>query len=251
MIFKSIILLASIFFCVSTAYPGTPDLYLVYVRGKVVNAETDEPVAYAHVINPRSHGGTTTNADGIFNLQMLTEDTLIIKAVGFVDESFFISEFPPKNLYEIKMKPVRYLLKEVTVSDKDQMRQRLGLPEPKRLDVPVELRGDAYNEKPPWYAALLSPLSFVQYHTSTSEKKKRDTREIMKSDEQWQVFSRYHNLEAIERLTGLTGDKADHFMLYCNMHNMLPHTAGKMEVDFQIMDLFFKYQKEMQSKTED
>ncbi|MBN2805475.1 MAG: carboxypeptidase-like regulatory domain-containing protein, partial [Prolixibacteraceae bacterium] len=55
----------------------TPELYFVNIRGKVTSAENGEPVPYAHVINPRVHGGTTTNADGYFSISLFTEDTLI------------------------------------------------------------------------------------------------------------------------------------------------------------------------------
>ncbi len=228
------------------SYGNTPDLYLVYVRGKVSNIENGEPIPNAHVINSRSRSGTTTNADGVFTLQMLTDDTLTIRVVGFVEEDFFINEFPPKNLYEISMKPVRYLLDEVEVSDTWGGKSGLGLPEAKPLNVPVELRGSAFHEDPPWYAAILSPIAYLQYHTSSSEKEKRTARNIILNEEQWKVFSRYHNLETIEKITGLWGDAADKFMLYCNMHNQLPYNAPQMEIEYQIRALYEQYKIEQE-----
>lgn len=225
-----------------------PDLYVVYIRGKVTEAETGEPVAYAHVINPNSHAGTTTNADGYFSIRMLTEDTLIVRAVGYVDAKLFIEEFPPKSLYEVVMKPVRYLINEVTVTEELNMRRKLGLPDSEPLDIPVELRGDAFNERPPWYAALLSPLSYAQYFTSKKEKQKRETIVAIKNNEEWLQFSTYQNLENIYRLTGLSGPEADNFMLYCNINNRLPWFASQMEIEFQIMDFFFKYKREQAEK---
>lgn len=226
------------------------DLYIVNIRGKVTGAEDGEPIPYAHVINPREHGGTTTNADGIFSLRMFTEDTLIIRAVGFVDQKFFIQEFPPKDLYEIVLKPIRYLINEVTVSEKLNMREHLGLPDAKPLDIPIELRGDAFNEKPPWFAAFVSPLSFLQYHLSDREKEKREVLKTIKNDKEWLMFSGYYNLENIKRLTGLHGDEADKFMIYCNLHNQLPYFASQMQIEFQILDFYFKYKKEQKDKAE-
>jgi hypothetical protein len=220
----------------------------VYIKGKIIDTESNEPIPYAHIINPRSHGGTTSNADGMFTLQIFTEDTLIIKAVGYVEQRFWIEEFPPKNLYEIAMKPVRYLLNEVTVTDSLNLRKQLGLPEAKSLDIPIELRGASYNEKPKWFSALVNPIAFLHYHTSKDEKRKRESLSIIKQDKQWEMFARYNNLETIKRLTGLTGNEADNFLIYINIHNRLPYYASQMEVEFQIMDLFFKYKKENQKK---
>lgn len=241
---KSIIIFTLFILLGNISYAQVPDLYMVNIRGLVTSADNNEPVPYAHVINARVHGGTTTNADGRFSITMLTEDTLIIRAVGFVDQKLTINEFPPKNLYEIVMKPVRYLLNEVTVTGENQLGRKLGLPEAKPLNIPKELRGAAFNEKPPWYAALVSPLSFLQYHLGTEEKHKREILNTIHNNEEWMLFSRYFNLEAIKKLTGLEGKEADQFMVYCNLHNRLPYFAGQMEIEFQIMDLFFKFKKE-------
>jgi hypothetical protein len=238
----------SLLFCCQLVFINAqvPDLYMVNIRGRLTNVETGEPIPYAHIINPRVHGGTTSNDDGYFSLQILTEDTLTIRAIGFVDEKFFVTEFPPKKLYVVSMKPVKFLLKEVTVTEDLNMRKKLGLPDAEPLNIPIELRGDGFNKKPPWYVAFLSPLSFAQYHLSGNEKEKRETLKAIQNNEEWLKFSTFHNLETIQRLTGLNDEEADRFMLYCNIHNRLPYFASQMEIEFQIMDLFFKYKKEQE-----
>lgn len=226
------------------------ELYLVNIKGVVSSIESGEPIPYTHVINPRSHTGTTTNADGFFSITMLTEDTLLVKAVGYVDQKFNLKEFPPKEHYEIIMKPMRYLINEVTVTGKNRMGEKLGLPEAKPLDIPKELRGSDFNEKPPWYAAFVNPLGVLYYHTGKEEKQKRATLKAIENNKQWLEFSEHHNLETIEKLTGLTGKEADKFMLYCNVNNQLPYFASQMEIEFQIMNLFFKYKQEQKTETE-
>lgn len=245
---KRVFTLLVLFGLFCSAMGQAPDLYVVNIRGMVTSAEDGEPIPYAHVINPRVHGGTTTNADGMFSIRILTEDTLIIRSVGFVDQELTIDEFPPKELYKVVLKPVRVLLDEVTVTEDLHMRERLGLPDAKPLNIPIELRGDSYNEKPPWFAAFLSPISFIQYHTSKREKEKREIRKIIQNNEQWMTFSRNYNLENIKKLTGLYGAEADKFMIYCNLHNQLPYYASQLEIEFQIMNLYYKYQKEKADK---
>jgi hypothetical protein len=124
------------------------------------------------------------------------------------------------------------------------MRKRLGLPDAETLDIPAELRGDAFNKKPPLIAAFFNPISFLNYHLSDKEKSKRETLKAIKNDKEWLEFSTFFNLDNIKRLTGLNDDDADEFMIYCNLNNRLPYFASQMEIEFQIMDLFFKFKKE-------
>jgi hypothetical protein len=224
------------------------DLYIVNIKGIITTADNGEPIPYAHIINPREHGGTTSNIDGFFSINMLTEDTLIIRSLGFVEYHFTLKEYPPKELYKIILNPVRYLLDEIDVKGDASMRKRLGLPDAEKLEIPIELRGNDYNEKPPLIAAFFSPISFLNYHLSDKEKEKRQTLKAIKNDNEWLQFSTYFNLENIKRLTGLDDKGADEFMIYCNLNNRLPYFASQMEIEFQIMDLFFKYRKEQDSK---
>jgi|WetSurMetagenome_2_1015567.scaffolds.fasta_scaffold275966_1 hypothetical protein len=219
------------------------ELYMVNIKGVITSATLGEPIPFAQIINPKVHGGTSSDVDGYFSINMLTEDTLIIRSMGFIDYYFTVKEFPPKALYEIKMTPKSYQLKEVTVTDNSRLKRNLGIPDAKPLDVPTELRSGTFNEKPTVLAALFSPVSFLTYHLSADEKNKRETLKAIKNGEEWDQFSTYHNLEAIKRLTGLEGDEADAFMIYCNLNNQLPYNAGQLQIEFQIMDLFFKFKK--------
>jgi hypothetical protein len=226
------------------------DLYIVNIKGKIVSLESGETIPYAIVINPRVHGGTNANADGFFSIQILTDDTLIIRSMGFLDSKFILPEFPPKELYTIKLTPVPVLLNEITISEKSNLKEKLGLPNAKPLDIPIELRGTAFNEKPPLLAAFFNPISFAQYYLSEREKQKREVLRIIKDDKQWDKFSTYYNLENIKRLTNLNGEEADKFMIYCNINNRLPFFASQMEIEFQIMDFYMKYQKEKKSPSD-
>lgn len=250
MLLKRLLILSGIMVAFVFAKAQEVELYLVTIKGVVTEIETGEPIVYANVINPRTHSGTTTNADGFFSMTMLTDDTLTISAIGFVTQDFNINEFPPQELYNIVLKPVRYQIGEVTITEQYRLGKKLGLPQAKPLDIPIELRGSDFNEKPPWYAALVNPIAVLYYHTSKEEKRKRETLNIIKDNKEWLKFSRYHNLETIEKITGLKGTEADKFMLYCNLHNRLSHNASQMEIEFQIMDFFFKYKKEQEAKAD-
>ena len=244
---RMLLLAIALWLAIGQAQAQKPDLYPVFIKARVESADGGDPIPYAHVINSRIRGGTTSNADGQFSINMLTEDTLVIRAIGFVDYSFTVEEFPPKDLYIIKMQPVRYLLDEVTVTESLNLKQSLGLPQAKPLDIPIELRGNSFNEKPPIWAAFFNPLAFANYHLSSREKGKREVLNVIRDEKQWREFARFFNLEAIERITGLTGIEADKFMMYCNMNNQLPYFASQLEVEFQIRDFYYKYLKEQEA----
>jgi hypothetical protein len=147
------------------------------------------------------------------------------------------------------MQPTRYLLDEIKVTGDLSMRKQLGLPDAETLDIPIELRGNDFNKKPPLLAAFFTPISFLNYHLNDKEKEKRETLKAIKNDNEWFQFSTYFNLENIKRLTGFEGEEADKFMIYCNMNNRLPYFASEMEIEFQFMDLYFKYKKEKELNT--
>jgi hypothetical protein len=223
------------------------ELYIVNIKGVVTSATLGEPLPYVQIINPRIHGGTYTDNDGNFSINMLTEDTLLIRSMGFIDYYFTVKEFPVKAKYEIKMTPKSHQLNEATITDNSRLKKNLGIPDAKTLDVPIELRSGTFNEKPSVLAALFSPVSFLSYHLDKDEKNKRATLKAIQSGKEWDQFSTYHNLENIKKITGLDGDEADEFMIYCNLNNRLPYNASQMEIEYQIMDLYFKYKNEKKS----
>jgi hypothetical protein len=224
------------------------DLYVVNIKGVVTSAYNGEPIPFARIVNPREHTSTTSNTDGLFSINMLTEDTLIIRSIGYSEFKFILREFPPKESYVISMQPTSYLLDEINVTGGLNLKKQLGLPDVGTLDIPIELRGNDFNKKPPLIAAFLTPISYLNYHLNEKEKEKRETLKAIQNNNEWLQFSNYFNLENIKRITGLKDEEADEFMIYCNLNNRLPYFASEMEIEFQFKDLFFKFKKAKESK---
>ena len=202
----------------------------IRLKGQIINIDDGLPVPYAHVVNMRTHGGTTTDMSGKFILDMLNVDSLAISVMGF--KKMYIRIDPKhneNNLYTIQAIPVRFAIKEVEVKG-EQKKPELGLPEAKTLDISPELRGDGYNSKPPVIAAFFNPLSFWHYHLSGDEKEKREVRKAIVSEERWQMLSKYYSKEIVMNLTGLNETEADQFMLYFNSKGILNHTSSEYDV---------------------
>jgi hypothetical protein len=221
----------------------------VRVKGRIVNAADKSPVPYAHVVNNRTHGGTITNAAGVFTMDMLNIDSLSVSAVGFLKESFTLpAMYHPDSMITFHLRPVSYIIPQVDVSGEKPQVNLDGIPSGKPVDIPPELRGDAFNEPPPIIAALFNPISYWTYYLSKREKQKRTVREAMLLEKNWKLHSENYNKEVVMKLTGLDFEEADTFMIWFNSQNILPYTSTEYEVRAAIKHYFQMYQSRTEEK---
>lgn len=221
------------------------DPVLLQLKGTLVSKDDGLPVPYAHVVNARTHGGTTTDANGRFTLEMLNVDSLSISAMGFMKEYVRIPPWQHEDsLLVIQVRPIRYAIGEVKVTGELKKVNMDGVATGKPVNIDPELRGDAFNKKPPWYAAVFAPASFLQYHLSRREKEKRGVRQAMISEKQWEYLSQYYNKEMVMTLTGLNEQEADSFMIYFNSKSVLGPNSTEYDVRASILSEFENYRKE-------
>jgi len=221
------------------------DPILIRLKAQVVSSGDSMPVPYANIINYRNRSGASTNASGHFSLEMLNIDTLVVSAMGFKARTVRIPRnFSPENTLLIFLDPIVYPLPEVQISG-DKARVNMdGIPIGKQSNVPVELRGDAFNERPPVIAALFNPLSYWQYYLSRKEIQKRKVREAIALEKNWEMHSRNYNKEVVMLLTGLNEQQADDFMIWFNAQNVLPYMSTEYEVRASIREYFMIYARE-------
>ena len=144
----------------------------------------------------------------------------------------------------IYLEPVVYLIGEVQVTGEKNRPNMNGIPQGKPTDIPQELRGDAFNEKPPLLAAIVNPLSYWQYFLSHREKEKREVREAVALEKNWEMHSRNYNKQMVKMLTGLNDQQAEEFMIWFNSKNVLPYTSSEYEVRAAIRAYFELYKKQ-------
>ncbi|WP_321997935.1 hypothetical protein [Draconibacterium orientale] len=215
-------------------YPVDP--MLIELKAKILSSSDSSAVPYANIINHRTHSGTITNGDGIFTLEMLNIDSLEITSVGY--KTFILkvpSYYTGYEMLTFYMDPVLYNVGEVTVEGEARQLDYFEHGNPTDLDP--TLRGDAFNEKPPIIAALVSPLSFAQYY-GKREKRKRQVREDMAIMKNWDMHSKNYNKEMVMKLTGLNEAYADTFMMWFNGQNVLPYTASEYQVRESVVQYY-------------
>lgn len=218
------------------------DPMLIELKAKLLSAADSSGIPYANIILHRTHSGTITNADGYFTLEMLNIDSLEVSSVGYKSK---VLKIPPYytgfELLTFYMEPILYNVGEVTVEGKAKDLDFFEHGQP--TDIDPQLRGDAFNKKPPVVAALVSPLSYMQYF-GKREKRKRQVREDMAITENWEMHSENYNKEMVMKLTGLNEAYADSFMIWFNGQNVLPYTATEYQVRESILQYFKLFKQE-------
>lgn len=227
------------------------DPILVQLEGRIVNQKDGTSVPFAHIVNMRDHSGTTAAEDGSFSIEMLNIDSLLVSAIGFKKKYIKISSdyYKKNNIVVFRMEPVRYSIGEVTIKDDAPKLNLYGISTGKPDSISPELRGDDYNEKPKWYNAVSSPLSFMHYHLSKKEKEKRKVRNNILSQESWKRISVYYNRDTIMKMTGINEQSVDSFMIYFNAKAPLNNNSTEFDVLDAILVEYRNY-KEDKKKAE-
>ena len=131
-------------------YDDLIDPVLVRLRAVIISAADSSAISYASVVLNRTRSGTFTNAEGFFSLEMLNIDSLVVSSMGFQRAVIKIPHnYNGNNTLVFTLEPELYMIDEIQVMGERPTSIDLGLGFGKPVDISPELRGDAFNEKPP------------------------------------------------------------------------------------------------------
>ena len=231
----------------SRAQDDDIDPLLIKLQARLFSVGDSQPVPYANIINPRTHSGTITSNDGHFTLEMMNIDTLVVTSIGYQRGIIKIpGNYTGYGTLSFYIEPVNYALREVLVEG-EKPKVDLGFGTGTASNVPVELRGDAFNDAPPVLAAFFNPISYWQYYLSKKEKRKREVRKEMVIMKNWEMHSQNYNKEKVMMLTGMDEMEADSFMIWFNSQDVLPYLSSEYEVRATVIEFFHYYKIEKAS----
>jgi hypothetical protein len=217
----------------------------IKLKGQVLNLEDEMPVPNAIIMNMRTKATISADMQGRFLMDALNIDSLQITSLGYAKSIAHIpANYNEMNTLIIYAKPIRFSIPDVTVKGAQKKVNLDGVPTGKQPKIAPELRGDAYNKKPPVIAAIVNPASFLQYHLGKSEKEKRETRKAILSEKQWETISQFYNKSLVIELTGLNNTEADYFMMYINGKDLLSQMRTEYDVRNIIKEQFKLYKEE-------
>jgi len=224
---------------------------MVNVKGQIIDAVTKDGVGYAQILNMRVRGGAMADAQGNFSIQADPSDTLTFKSLSYKDKRIPVLEIiaSGKENVKITLSPVRILVGQVDVEGNAPQVNMSGIPIGKSVSIPVELRSDYFASRPTTLTAIFKPMSYLSYHLSKSEKEKRATLAAIRSEKDWQILSLVYSKDVIQRISGLTGDELDEFMLFCNAYNGLPVNSTSYDVEKRIKELMIEYRDKIMKDT--
>jgi hypothetical protein len=96
-----------------------------YIRGKVIDSKTSEPVPYATVRLKNSQVGVISNAEGdfrILNNPGFQSDSLIVTCIGFHRLSVAFSKLKKTEINNLKLETYTYGLREVRINARKNRR---------------------------------------------------------------------------------------------------------------------------------
>ncbi|TLX77728.1 hypothetical protein E9993_03535 [Labilibacter sediminis] len=217
---------------------------LIWIKGIVIDEQSQLPIGNVQMVSYKTQMLFVANEEGVFRNSFHISDSVKIFGLGFEAKTFKVKDYINcDTLITVVLSRRSYLIRAVDVAPKRKL--ALHLPPDIKLaeknETPPALRNDNFSGKPPVLAAVVSPLSFIHYYTSKSEKRKRAFREELVKHEKQSQINQFYNRSVIEKISGYSGASLDSFVVYCNINLKITERHNPVIVKQMISDLYDIY----------
>ena len=199
---KTLSILINVLFLSAFTYAQQAGNVVATIKGKVVDAKTNEPVSYTNIGLEGTYFGTASDIDGNFELNIPNEmanKDIYFSAVGFVSKKFPVKSLFNKLFNIIKVEPQSYEIDRIEIAALSKVLIRILQLTSEEIpynfvSVPFNLTGKYTNKK-----TIDDTITIVQTadlliydHTGYSDPSKinayRNLKYVIKK-EQWDVDS--------------------------------------------------------------
>lgn len=226
------------------------DSSLVQYKARLINAETEEEVPFAHIILLSSEMGITSDNQGYFKTSLPTDDTLLISSIGFETFKIPVAELKPDSVVNmIRLTPRMYELSEIMVTQYpsyEKLREIVTNPvltqEEKdifRVYENMEKVGLKTIAKESGRKSARGPITTIYNLFSKEAKSQRKYAELIEQDQKEWGYHKRINAAVIKRITGLSDSlEIIQFIKFCNFDETFLNNSSDYELFSLILRKF-------------
>jgi len=230
------------------------------ISGKVIDADSLQPVPSVHIYIKGQEQGTISNVNGFFNIALELGDTLIFSSVNYESKSLVPSDSMGlgRLFLEVLLRPRTVKLKEVVVygqlNPAAVRRYLQNVKDKKRADNPPDMERNVPKSEPltrpkerkttvglgtslQGGAALEGALTgLANLFNKRAQQQKRIAKllEARKQQEAQAAYKQFiaekFNQRIVAEATGLSGYKLQRFVTYCNFSDEFIYSASEYEM---------------------
>lgn len=245
---KFFILIISLTLCslLSQAQSIPPD-EAIALSGVIVN-EADEPLPFVTVTNLSTQTGVVSDEEGFFFINFDKKDTLRLSSVGYQAYQLYFGDTAQANNYDLKIRlsEQTYQLENVTIfafKDEESFKRAIlamdDLPEEEKIVVPGSYQGPRREVKP----SAANPISFIFDRFSKRARYERQAYEAQQAYAHQKVLDKKYNRDKVGKITGLTDEQLDEFMLFCHIQSDYIERSSEYDIILKVNQCYEDFQK--------
>lgn len=240
-------------FLVSLSTQGQELQPLETIKGTVLNAADDKPLAEVNIINLNQVIGTTTNKNGEFEIKAAVNDTIYLSYLGFKSINAQITDDWQKyGDVKIKMTEVGFALEEVVVSPLHLTgfleidAKNIPLYDNSQYQIPGSDKSyEAGSSQPGGFSktlsAIFSPFDFLHNTFGNKGRQMRKLRKMKEDDEIKRLLSDKFDRETLSALLQVSKEDIAKILEHCNYSKSFIKTANDLQILDGISDCYENY----------
>jgi hypothetical protein len=183
----------------------------VVLKGKVMDSKTDLPLDGVTIFNKSQQRYRKAGQDGLYSISARDKDTLIFSFTGYRADTVVVLLDLLQNGLDIGLKALpAVLLDTVTVRAstyaEDSLRRREDYSHFYKQRI-VDITGG--NRPADGFGISISPVTYF----SRKQRAKRRLKKVLEYNEQQAYINHYFSTAYVQRITGLSGEQLQTFML--------------------------------------
>lgn len=230
-----------------------------YFNGTLIHAGTKQVLVGANIINLTSLEGTSSDANGMFNIPAKVNDSIMITFLGYQTVNLKVTPDKLKQHQTIYMFEVPLSLDEVVITS-NPLTGSLPvdvnlIPIQKQIDISPKIAAMFGDPRPTTLSqindvlkTIMNPVDLIYNIFSTRSKDLRRLKKIQKADKVKQILAAKFDREILSRLLKI--DKKDVYLVLemCDYPEKFIKEANDLQILEAILNCYSKYERYFDTK---